>query len=736
MTRIDRLIATAVLAAAVPAAVVVVGCSSDPGTTVVMTTADEAPAYGTTPFPTDALREGNHLATLRGLNALLDRHADIIAAHFAALDGFGVRPLVEIFVTGALDEASLPAHTAALADAAVVLDVDPDSPERGRVIAMDWHYDAERLVLQGAPTSGEVLREGTRYAAFVTSAIKPLRRASAFDDLPSHGRWQTTAEALHTLDAMAGIDDDIVGITVFTTQHATAPLLAARTIVEQLPPSDLVFDDPAIIFNSTAALDKVIGVATRATDGPRVGLERWGNDNPTGIAHDHVGVIGTGKMTIARFRSDDSKTDLPDDETFSDPPHVVAMDTIPVTFILPKAAMPPGGYPIVIYGHGLGASRDQLLSFAEPLTSRGYAIVGIDMAGHGSRFDPTDQLANMANQLTAFSGDAGTRDGFGDTTGLVTQFDFFEGFLGVSAVRDSIRQSALDLGRVAQMIRRTDLDLSALAGPGSANPKLDTRHIAYLGESFGTVVGSVFSAIEPNIDLYVLDVPGGGILDHILTSSPEIAATAVPLIDSILGPRQRVDRFNPLIGLMQSVIDGADPLSYAPHVLRDRFAINGTVLGPRSVVCLEVLGDQVLANVGTDSLARELGLDVLVPNLAPPDGLVPIASPAAGNRDGMTAVLVQYSPATHGANWSAEHGVLRYLPGFPFDDENQFPKLPAPVTIRNPIYETHAQVAEILETYFAGESPRVRSTLAPVADFDDDGTPDATDPAPYDPAQR
>lgn len=718
------------------------GACSDPATTVVMTTADEPPAYGSSPFPTDALRDGDHLAVLRGLDAIVDRHADIIAAHFASLDGFGLRPLVEIFVTGALDEASIPEHTASLSDAAVVIDVDPSSPERGRIIAMDWHYDADRLVLQGAPTSGELLREGTRYAAFVTTAIKPLHRAGALDDLPASGRWATTRDALRELDTMraaqdaGGSDDDIAGLTVFTTQHATAPLLAARSQIEALPPSPLTFSEPAIIFSGTAALDRVIGVATRASDGPRAGLERWGNDNPTGIAHEHVGVIGTGQMTIARFRADDSKTDLPDDETFANPPSIVAMDTIPVTFILPATPMPAGGYPIVIYGHGLGASRDQLLSFAEPLTSRGYAIVGIDMAGHGSRFDATDNLANMGQQLMSFSGDATMRDGFGDTTGLVTQFDFFEGFLGVSAVRDSIRQSALDLGRVAQMIRQPNLDLSALAGPGSANPKLDTRRIAYLGESFGTVVGGVFAAIEPSVDLYVLDVPGGGILDKLLPASAEIGSLAIPLIDSIYGPKQRVDRFNPLIGLMQAVIDGADPLTYAPHVLRDRFTINGSPLGPRSIVCLEVVGDQVLSNQGTDALARGLGLDVLAPNLAPPDGLVSIESPAAGNRDGQTAVLVQYAPATHGGNWSSEHGVLRYLPGFPYAGDNPFPRLPAPITISNPIYDTHAQVAEILDSHHAGEAPRVRSTRAPIADFDDDGTPDATDPAPYDPAQR
>jgi pimeloyl-ACP methyl ester carboxylesterase len=411
------------------------------------------------------------------------------------------------------------------------------------------------------------------------------------------------------------------------------------------------------------------------------------------------------------------------------------MDTIPVTFIIPSTPMPAAGYPVVIYGHGLGASRDQLLSFAEPLTSQGYAIVGIDMSGHGSRYMPADQIANMAGQLTSFTGEAGMRDGFGDTTGLVTQFDFFEGFLAVSAIRDSIRQSALDLSRLTQMLRRTDVVFSALAGPGSANPKFDTTRIAYLGESFGTVVGTLFAAIEPDVRLYVLDVPGGGIIDTLLPESAEIGSLAMPLIESIYGARTRLDRWNPLISLMQAVIDGGDPLTFAPHVMRDRFTIAGAPLPPRNLVAIEVLGDQVLSNAGTEALARGLGLDVLTPDLAPPSGLTEVASPASANRDGMTAVLVQYAPATHGANWSAERGTLRYLPGFPYDDpDDRFPRLSAPITMNQPIYETHAQVAEILSTYFAGAEPIVRSTRAPMPDFDGDGRMDAIDPDPYNPA--
>src|SRR6185369_8221744 len=131
-------------------------------------------------------------------------------------------------------------------------------------------------------------------------------------------------------------------------------------------------------------------------------------------------------------------------------------------------------------------------------------------------------------------------------------------------------------------------------------------------------------------------------------------------------------------------LDGADPLTYAPHVLRDRFTIGGRPLSARSVVALEVVGDQVLSNRGTDALAQALGLDVLTPHLEPPAGLASIASPAAGNRDGQTAVLVQYAPATHGANWSSESGTLRYLPGFPQDGPEPFPQLPSPITISNP----------------------------------------------------
>lgn len=709
-----------------------------PSTTVKMIVSDAPPAYGDTPFPTDALRDGDHLGLVTGLDSMIASHIDLVASHVAALDGFGLRPVIEFFVDGDFDPATLPATTTALTDPLAVVD-----PATGEVIAMDWRYDADRASIVGAPVLGAQLREGTPYAAVITTDL--VGRAPALDALATAApaRWQSTADATAALATMPALAGRIAGVAAFTTEHATAPLALARAVEidpAQVPAPTLAFADPAIIFKGKARLDALLGVATRATDGPRAGLERWGNDNPTGIAHDHVGVIATGTMTIARFRADDTGTDGPEDESFQlDPetgaPRVIAVDTIPVTFALPAAAPPADGYPLIVLGHGLGGSRQHLLAFAEPLCSQGYALAIIDMAGHGSRFDPTDNHNNLADQIgDDFTGDPALRDGLGDFTGAVTQLDFFEKFLNVTALRDGIRQSALDIARLTDLLRRPDLDLSALARNGHT-PTLDTRHVAYLGESFGTVVGTLLAAIEQDIDLYVLDVPGGGILDLLLPGSPAIGGPALPVIEALYRPRGGIDRFSPMIGLMQAVLDGGDPLAYARHITRDRFTIAGETLGPRSVVCLEVVGDEVLSNTGTSALAIGLGVSALAPHLEIPPGMPEVASPASANLDGQTAILVQYSPATHGANWSSEHGELHFMPGFPVAGLDPFPQLPAPITIDNPIYATFDQVYDLLASHQAGAAPVVRSTLAPVHDFDDDGTPDADDPAPLDPTR-
>ncbi|MGE5180493.1 MAG: hypothetical protein ACM31C_00450 [Acidobacteriota bacterium] len=697
-------------------AVVAIACTacgdSSPSTVVYMDVSDVPPAYGRAPFPTDALRDGDHLGAIAGLQHVAGGNTDLIAAHLAALDGWGLRPAIEFFLSDAIDPSTL-------ADGAVVV-IDPDTLAE---VQFDWQWEADRHVIAGAPHAGVQLAEGKTYAAVLTTDVRAADGSrlyapglGALADAPA--RWQSTARVYDELAHDYPLGGRIAGLAVFTTQHASDVLVAARGALATAPAPTLAFADPSIVFDSPARLDQLLGQAQRDTAGPRAGLEIWGLDNPTGYAHDHVAVVATGTTTIARFKRAATGTFGPEDKTFDvgadGVPVVQSIDTIPITVILPIAAMPATGYPVVIFGHGLGGSRADALALAEPLAAQGWAIVAIDMWGHGSRFDATDNANNFGSGKDAFTGDKTLRDGFGDNTGYAEYIAFFENFLGISAVRDTIRQSTLDFARVAMLVQRQP-DLSALAGAyGGAVPKLDPTRVAYLGNSFGTLVGADLSAIEPSIDLYVLNVCGGGVLDQIVPNSAEIGTLALPVAQAIYRTNGNLDRFHPLIAMMQAMLDGGDSLTFAPHVLADRFSIAGTPLSPRHVVLIEAIGDEIMANAGTAALARAYGVGVLEPDLAPPAGLPELPSPAGGNVAGQTAVLVQYSPATHGYNWSAQHGQLAYQPGFPFPGDDPFPKLATPITIEEPIYETLAQVTHLLATHFAGGTPEVVTTATPV----------------------
>ena len=708
---------------------------------IVMDVSADPPAYGRAPFPTDAVMDGPHLGLITGLELVTPSEADLVAAHLQALGGWGLRPVIEFFVEGPVDPATIPATTHSINDALGLVDENG-----GGAFEMDWRYDATRGVIAGTPHLGTQLDENTRYAAFVTTDVRSIDGEPVFGafslgelDHDPPARWQTTADSYDKLAANPALAGRLAAIAVFTTQAASDALVNARDAISNLsvaPAPVLAFADPTIVFDTPTRLDALLGHATRDTAGVRSGLEQWGSDNPTGIAHDHVGVVASGTTNIVRFRGDDTGTDGPEDETFLlgafGVPQVRSIDTIPITIILPKAAAPTTGYPVVIFGHGLGGSRHDMLPFAEPLTAQGYALVAIDMSGFGSRFDLTD-LVNNLGANPGFTGDPTLPDGFGDND-AAAYVPFFEDLKNIAAIRDTIRQSAVDFARVAQLVQAAP-SLAALAAPYASIPKLDPTRVAYLGESFGTLVGTDLAAIEPSIGLFVLDVPGGGVIDQIVPNSPAIGSMAIPLVQGIYRTTGTFDRFHPLVGMMQAVFDAGDSLTFARHVLRAGLKIDNFAVPPRSVVCIEVVGDQEMPNVATEALARGFELSVLQPDLDPPTGMIELASPAARNSNNETAVMVQYEPATHGNNWSAQHGQLVYEPLSYATPDVQFPKLPAPITIAEPLYETQAQVAEILSTYFAGQPPVVVSTKAPVADFDGDGVPDDVDPYPLDPTK-
>lgn len=641
-------------------------------------------------MPSDALRNASgRIGLIRGLERIAPGHTDLLRSHLATLDGFGLRPVIEFPIDGEIDPTSLEG------DALFLLD------DSGARIAMDWRWEPARSTIVGSPRPGRVLRERTRYVAVLTRDVRA-----------ADGTRIGAAQALDRVDApeiLSDVEVEVAAFAAFTTAGPSEGLVAARARLDDrstvaAPRIEIGAD--ALVFSSTAALDRLLGRPQNDPDA----RPRWGWTR-TGVAHAHVGAVVHGALHRTRFRRDDTGDDEPDDETFelddTGAPVPVAVEPIPVTIILPAAPPPSAGYPAVILGHGLGASRHAMLTFAEPLAEAGYALVGIDMESHGSRFSALDEANNTAMVADAFEGQADMADGFGDRTGPITTLSLLEGLQNLSAVRDSFRQSVLDLSQLAIALKS-----GAVEG---LEAELDASKLAYLGESFGAVIGGVLAGVEPLVDLYVLNVGGGGVIDLIIPSSPILSSLLEPLGRSVYEIEGRFDRFHPVVGLAQMLIDPADPLTFAPHYFRERLNV-----GPRHVVILEVIGDELMSNVGTEALGRAGGFGLLDPHYAPIEGVEPVTSPAAGNVDGQTGVIVQYAPATHGANWSSDTGMRRFTPE---GQDGERVALAESVTIRNPIRETFEQVIEVLRTHREG-APSVRSTFAPRRDFDDDGVSD------------
>src|SRR5205814_610767 len=183
---------------------------------------------------------------------------------------------------------------------------------------------------------------------------------------------------------------------------------------------------------------------------------------------------------------------------------------------LPSGPRPAGGWPVAIFGHGVGGSKQgggggigggASLALAASLAERGIATIAINVVGHG--FGPLSTLTvrpTVGAPVTFLEGGRGL-DQNGD--GIIANNE------GISAApprsiirdRDGQRQTVADLMQLVRVIEvGVDTD-----GNGAAD--LDPSRIYYLGQSLGGIYGTAFLAVEPSVHVGVLNVAGGSGID-------------------------------------------------------------------------------------------------------------------------------------------------------------------------------------------------------------------------------
>lgn len=272
---------------------------------------------------------------------------------------------------------------------------------------------------------------------------------------------------------------------------------------------------------------------------------------------------------------------------------------IPLIAFVPAGAVPTNGWPVVIFGHGLGRTKSDLFVIASQLAGAGFASVAIDWVAHGDR------------AVQVFSQNMGGVQCAGDPTASANPECFAPIFTANLAItRDNVRQSVIDVLKLVEVLK-------TCATEDCDELVVDADHINYLGQSLGALIGNMIVAVSPDIGVGVMNV-GGVSWGDVLTETPNLDIRC-NLIDSLilagvlqgdtrvsgsqnalcLGTEWKTDpAFLSFLNTLRWVVDPAEGANFA-----ELLGASGD-----KVLIQQVDDDQVVPNVSTQTLAALLSL--------------------------------------------------------------------------------------------------------------------------------
>jgi pimeloyl-ACP methyl ester carboxylesterase len=324
-------------------------------------------------------------------------------------------------------------------------------------------------------------------------------------------------------------------------------------------------------------------------------------------------------------------------------PILQRMATANVVVTVPRTPAPSTGYPLMMFVR-TGGGGDRPLVDRGQRDATGMAIV----PGEG----PARYLARAGFAGIQFDGPLGGRR---NPNGADEQFLMFNvGNLG--ALRDNVRQSAVELAVVARFGATLQLDASACTG-ATAAARFDEGHIAIMGHSMGAWIAPLAAAHEPLYRALVLSGAGGSWIANIMHKVKPVHV--LPVIAAFVQEFElRAD--DPVMTLAQWALEAADPQVYGAAIVREPVA----GADPKHVLMAQGLVDNYILPRIANSTSLAMGLDLAGPerdtaddprlagNLAlgpllPLIGRAAVALPASGNvrlPDGRvaTAVVTQH----------------------------------------------------------------------------------------------
>ncbi|HTV19700.1 MAG TPA: hypothetical protein VMG12_13540 [Polyangiaceae bacterium] len=462
----------------------------------------------------------------------------------------------------------------------------------------------------GSPANAAPIHNATPFDAADPDELASLR---GLDQL-----WRGYAPLLAGLDALGPVvlpgqiesRDDMLVAWAFGTQ----------TIGGVFDP-DVDGSPASAIEASTAPL--VVG-APAAGEGAPVSIEQAFAAALPGVPCEALGCAAIGTLYAAgpasmppTFTSssyltgDDCESPNVATGAFGDPvaPARVCQRQLPVVAVVPLAPPPASGYPTLIFAHGIGRSKEDLLPLAGTLAAAGIASVAVDALDHGVR------AVQISTDAAAGCDGAGEgrpcTDVFGPTCAPQCYAPLLSSNLGVT--RDHLRQTVLDHMALARA-------LAECAEPGACGTlQVDPSRIGFIGQSLGSLIGGVSVAVTPDVSAGVLNVGGADWL-QVLTETQTLGIRC-PLVDALIaGGVIEGQPWN--LGANPDATCAGDAWKTTPGFLNFasaarwildpvdgvNFAREYAVAGAPAVLIGEVVDDPVVPNAATATFAEALGL--------------------------------------------------------------------------------------------------------------------------------
>ena len=606
-------------------------------------------ATATGPFPSDVFTVADD-ANLSGLRVNLPtpncsmRPSDCEdVALLNTLDGFNLQTRLQIPFSGAIDRTTIDATTiflVRLGDTTEAPGASAGSGEPARRIAINQSvFDAETNTLFAE--TDELLEQHTRYGLLVTdglldSAGDPVSGTALQSFLQGGDAiGAANADALRSqlsaaIDA-AGLEPArVVSASVFTTQSITAVLEKIRGQLRAAPITPASFRIGANAAPTVFPLRSITSL----------GFERQIGTDLTSGTQFQISPISLAQLSAARtvetlafgsYLSPSYQTPeriIPPIKTGSGVPMVQGMSTVFFNLFLPAGPKPAGGWPVALFGHGFGGSKNTALGLIGTLAEQGIATLAINVVGHGGGPLGTLSVNTAAGDVVSIPAGGRGADVDGDSAIGPT-----EGFAAVGAnaridSRDGLRQTVIDLMQIVHLVRGGGMDVD-----GDSVSDLDPERIFYTGISLGGIYGTILLGVEGDIRAGAPNVGGGPLIEIARLSQNFRAAitaglalrtppllNALPMTPPLLGFNENMPlRGQPtlinsvpgasavqeFLDLSEWITQSGSPVAYARHIRTEPLAGNM----PKPLLFQFARGDQTVPNPTSSQLIRAGGFE-------------------------------------------------------------------------------------------------------------------------------